>query len=63
MMLVPGPDGGPIDRWARLVQPALAQSVAPGAVFHQEIVGGADGVTAANQFGQEFGGIVPKTSD
>jgi len=50
MMLVPGPDGGPIDRWARLVQPALAQSVAPGAVFRQEIVGGADGVTAANQF-------------
>lgn len=49
-MLVPGPDGGPVDRWARLVQPALAQALAPGTTLRQVTVGGADGVTAANQF-------------
>ncbi len=49
-MLVPGPNGGTLNRWARLVQPALAQSVGPGTQFHQTEIGGADGVTAANQF-------------
>lgn len=49
-MLVAGPEGGPVDRWARLVQPPLAQSLAPGAEFRQATIGGADGVTAANQF-------------
>jgi hypothetical protein len=49
-ILVPGPDGGPVDRWARLVQPALAQALAPGTAFRQVTLGGADGVTAANQF-------------
>lgn len=49
-MLVPGPNGGTIARWARLMQPALAQSLSPGTVFRQTIIGGADGVTAANRF-------------
>lgn len=49
-VLVPGPEEGAIDRWARLVEPALAQAIAPGARLHQTTVGGPDGVTAANQF-------------
>jgi len=49
-ILVAGPDGGAMDRWARAVQPALAQSLAPGTVVQKTDVGGADGVTGANQF-------------
>jgi hypothetical protein len=49
-ILVAGPDGGALERWARAVQPALAQSLAPGTVVHQTAAGGADGVTGANQF-------------
>ena len=50
MILVAGPDGGVMDRWARAVQPVLAQSLAAGVVVQQIAVGGADGVTGANQF-------------
>jgi hypothetical protein len=49
-ILVAGPDGGAMDRWAHLLQPALAQSLAPGVVMRQTVAGGADGVTGANQF-------------
>jgi hypothetical protein len=49
-ILVAGPDGGAMDRWARLLQPAMAQSLAPGVVMRQTAAGGADGVTGANQF-------------
>lgn len=49
-ILVAGPDGGTMDRWAHLLQPALAQSLAPGVVVRQTVTGGADGVTGANQF-------------
>lgn len=49
-ILVAGPDGGSMDRWARLLQPAIAQSLAPGVVMRQTAAGGADGVTGANQF-------------
>lgn len=49
-MLVPGPKGSAIDRWARLMQPALAQALPPGTSFRHTVVGGSDGVTAANQF-------------
>ena len=45
-----GAEGGTIARWARLVQPALAQALAPGTAFRDTVLGGADGVTAANQF-------------
>ena len=50
VVLMPGPSGGPIERWARLIEPGLAQSVAPGTAFRQTVIGGADGVTAANRF-------------
>ncbi|HEY3848824.1 MAG TPA: hypothetical protein VGL95_17100 [Acetobacteraceae bacterium] len=49
-ILVAGPDGGAMDRWAGLLQSALAQSLAPGIVMRQTAAGGADGVTGANQF-------------
>ena len=49
-VLLAGPQGGPMDQWAHLLQPALAQSLAPGTAFRDSHVGGADGVTAANQF-------------
>ena len=50
MMLVPGPNGGTDRPLGAAGEPALAESLAPGTVFRQTIVGGADGVTAANQF-------------
>jgi hypothetical protein len=40
-----------MDRWARLLAPALAQSLAPGITVRQTASGGPDGVTGANQFG------------
>jgi hypothetical protein len=49
-ILVAGPDSGAMDRWAHLLQPALAQSLAPGVAMRQTAAGGADGVTGANQF-------------
>ncbi len=49
-MLVAGPDGGNLDRWGRVVQPALAQGLPPAAILRLTTVGAADGVTGANQF-------------
>ena len=49
-ILVAGPDDGAMDRWARLLQPALAQSLPPGVAMRKTAAGGADGVTGANQF-------------
>jgi hypothetical protein len=49
-ILVAGPDNGAMDHWARLLQPALAQSLAPGVDMRQTAAGGADGVTGANEF-------------
>jgi hypothetical protein len=49
-ILVAGPDGGAIDQWARLVQPALARSLALGVALRRTASGGADGVTGANRF-------------
>jgi hypothetical protein len=49
-VLVAGPDSGAMDRWGHLLQPALAQSLAPGVVMRLSTAGGADGVTGANQF-------------
>ena len=52
-LLVPGPPGGPHPRWAE----RLALVVAPIAgQIQAEILGGADGVTAANRFGTQ---VVP----
>jgi hypothetical protein len=49
-VLVAGPDGGAIDRWAHLLEPPLAQALAPGVTVRQTVAGGADGVTGANHF-------------
>ena len=49
-ILVAGPDGGAMGRWADLLKPALAQALAPGIVVRQTAAGGPDGVTGANQF-------------
>src|SRR3974390_1011620 len=49
-ILVAGPDGGGLHLWARAMQPAFAQSLAPGTTVHQTDIGGPDGVTGANQF-------------
>jgi len=49
-ILVAGPDDGAMARWARVLRPVLAQSLDPGMGARQTDVGGADGVTGANQF-------------
>lgn len=49
-MLVAGPNGGAMDRWAHVLQPALAPALAPGLILHTSTAGGPDGVTGANQF-------------
>lgn len=50
-ILVAGPDGGLLDRWGRALGPALAQSLPPETTLRRSMVGAADGVTGANQFG------------
>ena len=49
-MLAAGPPGGRMDRWAEAVAAALRPALPPGTNLRQTLVGGADGVTAANQF-------------
>ena len=49
-LLVAGPDGGMLDRWSRVIQTTLAQALPPNTDLRRQSVGGADGVTAANQF-------------
>ncbi|HUN38833.1 MAG TPA: hypothetical protein VMU81_00940 [Acetobacteraceae bacterium] len=49
-ILVAGPENGAMDRWATLLRPALGQALDPGITMRQRDVGGADGVTGANQF-------------
>lgn len=49
-LLVAGPDQGSTARWADLIAPPLAAALAPGLQLSRESIGGADGVTAANQF-------------
>jgi hypothetical protein len=50
-MLVAGPEGAVLDRWSRLLAPALAQSMPPELAIRRTLVGAPDGVTGANQFG------------
>ena len=50
VVLIAGPDGGLLDRWSRVVQPALAQALPPETMLTRNAVGGPDGVTGANQF-------------
>jgi len=49
-ILVAGPTDGALARWARALRPALGQSLDPGVGMRQNDVGGADGVTGANEF-------------
>ncbi|MBN9562850.1 MAG: hypothetical protein J0H14_19310 [Alphaproteobacteria bacterium] len=49
-ILVAGPDGGELDRWGRVLAPALARYLPQGPAIRVQSAGGADGVTGANQF-------------
>jgi hypothetical protein len=49
-LLVAGPDGGEVDRWARTLLPFLARALPPGAAVRKIVSGAADGVTGANRF-------------
>lgn len=49
-LLVAGPEGGLVDIWAQWLDPVLRRVMAPDTGLRREVVGGADGVTAANQF-------------
>lgn len=49
-LLIAGPNGGVLDRWADWLEPVLRRVIAPDAGLRRDLVGGADGVTGANQF-------------
>ena len=49
-LLVAGPEDGALDRWSRVLHPALACGLPPEVALSKELAGGADGVTAANRF-------------
>jgi hypothetical protein len=48
-LLVAGPDGGDLARWAAALSPPLGRAL-PAASVRETTVGGVDGVTGANQF-------------
>lgn len=49
-VLIAGPEGGGLDRWGRVIQPALGQALPPVTTLTVMNAGGPDGVTGANQF-------------
>lgn len=49
-ILVAGPDGGRLGRWADAVASALNETLPPGTKVRTTCTGGVDGVTGANQF-------------
>ncbi len=49
-LLVAGPADGALNRWADALQPAIGQSLQPDTTIRRLNIGGADGVTGANQF-------------
>ena len=49
-LLVGGPGGGTADSWAEWLAPGLGRALPPGTALRKDVVGGADGVTAANVF-------------
>ncbi len=49
-MLVAGPQNGATNWWAEWLAPLIAHGLGPTGRIRRETVGGADGVTAANQF-------------
>jgi hypothetical protein len=52
-MVVAGPSGGALDRWAQTIAASLAPGLAPGASIEPASTGARDGVTGANGFGAE----------
>ena len=50
LLLVGGPGGGTIDMWADWLATPLGHALSLGSPVRKDIVGGPDGVTAANQF-------------
>lgn len=50
LLVVAGPSHSATAAWADVLVPALVQTLPPGIRLSRENVGGADGVTAANQF-------------
>lgn len=49
-ILVGGPQGGAMDRWARLLRLQLGPAISPGHSMEVKATGGPDGVTGANEF-------------
>lgn len=49
-ILIAGPEGGMLDRWTGILQPALERALPPETRIIRNPVGGPDGVTGANQF-------------
>ncbi len=49
-LLMGGPGGGPAGSWADWLAPGLGRALPPGTALRRDVVGGADGVTAANVF-------------
>ena len=49
-LMVGGPGGGPANSWAEWLSPGLGRALPPGTAVHTDVVGGVDGVTAANVF-------------
>ena len=52
-LLVPGPEGGLHARWAERLAQAIATGAPTAVRLQADILGGADGVTAANRFATE----------
>jgi hypothetical protein len=49
-ILVAGPDGGHTDAWTLVLAPAFGPALPPETLIRRTAIGGADGVTGANQF-------------
>jgi ABC-type amino acid transport substrate-binding protein len=49
LLVVGGPTDGPLAAWANAMAPALGRGLVPAAPLHVTYLGGADGVTGANQ--------------
>jgi hypothetical protein len=52
-LFVPGPDDGPLSRWATRLATALARGATTAMALTPVVLGGPDGVTAANRFATE----------
>jgi hypothetical protein len=56
MVLAPGPDEGPAARFAALAARGLARGLVHAAAIRVAVLGGADGITAANRFAASVAG-------